>query len=172
MASPGLRVLRHQIIGILDTVLRREHVMATLCTQTLEQSLPPPSPPSPLPWSPTCPPGIRGHHGTGAWPMCQQVPVDRPLSLANAPCPGRSSVACRTLLPPKGPMTEKAKDWAGSLSSQLSQGTASGSPGRLVSRGSRFPLGRKTRCCAWSCVCTSGWARTLPGGISPGRRVS
>lgn len=163
MASPGLRVLRHQTIGILDTVLRSERVMATFCAQTLEQSLA--LPPPPPPWPPTCP------NGAGTQPMCQQGPC-RPSSLANAPCPGWSSVAYRTLLPPKRPMMEKAKDWSGSLSSQLSQGTASGSPGHLVSMGFRFPWHRKGQCCAWSCVCASSWARALPGGISPGRRVS
>lgn len=76
--------------------------MATLGTQTLEQSLP--SPPLSPPWPPACPLGIRGHHGAaGTRPMCQQGPC-RPSSLVTTPCPGRPSVAFYT------PSTQRAND--------------------------------------------------------------
>lgn len=94
----------------------------------------------------------KGHHGAGAQPMCQQGPW-RPPSLANAPCPGWSSVVTEHSFHSKGRWWRR--NWVGSLSSQLSQGTASGSPGYLVSVGFRFPLNWKGQCCAWTCVPTS-----------------
>lgn len=79
----------------------------------------------------------KGHHGAGAQPMCQQGPW-RPPSLANAPCPGWSSMVTEHSFHSKGRW--RRKNWVGSLSSQLSQGTALGSPGHFISVGFRFPL--------------------------------